>query len=182
MPEEDYSKVMDHFEIEFVKYELAKLSFQECLEYLNLYEIGIQFFKDKKFTFERAISKSFVITYARPFTDNKAVDSKGVGSISTKWLKELPEEIRKTHNNLVGKGRNSLVAHIDINALKPNVWIKEQHNDYVFDWCIPMINYNTSGNLRELVRRAYSFSVEHQEKIKPKLKRKHIVPTVVKKV
>jgi hypothetical protein len=168
---------MNQIEVEFVKYEFAKLSFMECAEYLDLYEKGLPLFTNKPFAFKRAISKSFVITYARPFTNNNSVDGKGVGTISTKWVKTLPGAQRKLHELLIGEGRNSLVAHIDISKLKPNVWVKEgAHNDYVFDWVLPMISENNLADLRELVSTAYKFCHEHQQKIKTKLGTCHIIP------
>lgn len=71
---------MDHYQVEYTKYELAKLSFLECLDYLNLYEKGVEFFSEEPLAFQRSISKAFVITYARPFTKNNAVGGYGVGS------------------------------------------------------------------------------------------------------
>lgn len=164
---------------EFVKYEFAKLSFQECNEYLDLYEKGLKLFPDTHYIFERSVSKSFVITYARPFTHNKPAGGSGGGSISTKWVRTLPAAQRELHEFIIGDGRNSLLAHIDVEKLKPNVWVKNgPHNACVFDWILLMISEDNLTDLRELVSAAYKFCQEHQQKIKPKLSRTQIIPAI----
>jgi hypothetical protein len=171
---------MDRLEVQFLKLEFAKLSFQECSEYLDLYESCVSLLSENdSFVFERAISKCFIITYARPFTKNNPVNGHGVGKFSQKWTKTLQHNQVKLHNNLVGDGRNALVAHIDIDKLKPNLWIKPgEHNDYVIDWPILMINKNNIPDLRKLLSVARSSCLEQQELLKEKLGNKHIIPTV----
>ncbi len=166
----------NHIEAEFTKYEFAKLSFQECLEYLDLYEKYIRTFYNDEWVFTRSLSKSYVITYSRPFTSNNPVRGFGGGSIATKWLTKLSKELQDLHHFIVDRGRNSLVAHVDISELMPNIFIKENHNDYVFDWPIPMLEIEKNKLFKELATRAYEYCVEHQEKIKPKLETDHIIP------
>lgn len=166
----------NHIEAEFTKYEFAKISFQECLEYLNLYEKYIKTFRNDGWAFTRSLSKSFVITYSRPFTSNNPVNGFGGGSIATRWLAKLSQEHQDLHHYIVGKGRNALVAHVDIAELMPNIFIKENHNDYVFDWPIPMLGDKRDELLRELANSGYKYCVEHQNKLKPKLETNHIIP------
>jgi hypothetical protein len=165
--------VMTPLEIEFAKYELAKLSFHECIEYLDLLERGGDSPQVSGFAFERALSKSFTITYARCFTDNKH----GVGRISDRWLKNLSGEHRKLHDTLIGDGRNALVAHIDLKKLNPNIFINASGvNNYVFDWHIVMINENNADRLRELVECAHRYCGDHQKGIRSRIPGAHIKP------
>ena len=165
---------MTPLEIEYAKYELAKLSFQECLEYLDLLERGRNVPQVSGFAFERALSKSFTITYARCFTDNKH----GVGRISGRWLRNLSQEHKQLHDTLIGDGRNALVAHIDLKKLNPNIFINASGvNDYVFDWHIVMINDNNVDKLRELVKYARQYCTDHQKGIRFRIPGTHIKPT-----
>ncbi|MGJ7459713.1 hypothetical protein ACR80S_01130 [Halomonas sp. MA07-2] len=164
---------MTPIEIEYAKYELAKLSFQECLEYLDLLERGRNAPEVSGFAFERALSKSFAITYARSFTNNKH----GVGRISGRWLRNLGGEHRELHDTLVGDGRNALVAHIDLEKLKPNIFINASGvNNYVFDWHVVMINENNIDKLRELVKCAHQYCIDHQKGIRTRIRGAHIKP------
>ncbi|MFK5915182.1 MAG: hypothetical protein QM484_12480, partial [Woeseiaceae bacterium] len=81
-----------------------------------------------------------------------------MGAISKKWLKNLSEEHKKSHEFLVGTGRNALAAHIDLGKLMPNIFIKDgPHNDYVFNMQLPVINCNTLEHYKELVGAAFMF-------------------------
>jgi hypothetical protein len=161
---------LDHYQVEYTKYELAKLSFLDCLDYLKLYEKGVDFFTEEPLAFELAMSKAFVITYARPFTNNNSVGGFGVGSISTRWVKTLPAAHRELHEELVRDGRNSLVAHLDIEKLQPMIFLKPgNHNDHIMNWCLYSINSNSIGDLRALATAAHEFCYEQQEKIRPKI-------------
>lgn len=161
---------MDHYQVEYTKYELAKLSFLECLDYLNLYEKGVEFFSEEPLAFERSISKAFVITYARPFTKNNAVGGHGVGSISTRWVTGLPDNQRALHHELVNEGRNSLVAHLDIEKLQPMIFLKPGNlNDHIINWCICPINQNSIYDLRALVTAAQEFCYQQQQRIRPNI-------------
>lgn len=156
--------------MEYTKYELAKLSFLDCLDYLNLYEKGVGFFTEEPLAFERAMSKAFVITYARPFTNNNSVGGLGVGSISTRWVKGLPSRQRELHQEWVSDGRNSLVAHLDIEKLKPMIFLKPGDlNDHIINWCLCPVNSNSIADLRTLVTAANEFCYEQQKKIRPNI-------------
>ncbi|MDL0430214.1 hypothetical protein QPM17_03705 [Marinobacter sp. TBZ242] len=162
---------MDYYQVEYTKYELAKLSFLECLDYLRLYEKGVDFFADSPLAFERALSKAFTITYARPFTHNDPVGGMGVGSISTGWIKKLPSKQRELHEELVGDGRNAMVAHLDIGKLLPLIFVKPgNRNDHIIDWRICSLNENSIDDLRALATAAHKYCFEHQGKIEPKIK------------
>jgi len=161
---------LDHYQVEYTKYELAKLSFLECLDYLNLYEKGVEFFSEEPLAFERSISKAFVITYARPFTKNNAVGGHGVGSISTRWVTRLPDKQRALHHELVNEGRNSLIAHLDIEKLQPMIFLKPGNlNDHIINWWICPINQNSIYDLRALVTAAQEFCYQQQQRIRPNI-------------
>ena len=161
---------MDHYQVEYTKYELAKLSFLDCLDYLKLYEKGVDFFTEEPLAFERAMSKAFVITYARPFTNNNSVGGLGVGSISTRWVRTLPSAQRELHEELVSDGRNSLVAHLDIEKLQPMIFLKPGNlNDHIMNWCLYSINSNSIYDLRALATAAHEFCYEQQKKIRPNI-------------
>ena len=169
----------NHLEVEYTKYEFAKLSFEECIEYLDLYEKHIMKFSNDESIFTRALTKSFIITYSRSFTANNPAYGYGGGSIKTGWLKKLSIELQDLHQFIVGRGRNSLLAHIDIEELNPNIFLKENQKGYVFDWPIPMFDAERNHLFRELANQAKDYCIEHQNKIKPKLKTEHIFPVHV---
>ena len=74
-----------------------------------------------------------------------------MGAISTKWLKNLSQNLREKHDYLVGTGRNALAAHIDLGKLMPNVFVKDRpYNDYVFDLQLPTIDEGTLSEYTEL--------------------------------
>ena len=169
----------NRFDIEFVKYEFAKYSFQECLNFLDLYRM-LHTYLQGNLSFGIMVSTAFVVTYARPFSkSNREYHGMSMGSISTKWLKKLSQRHKKKHDYLVGTGRNALAAHIDLGKLMPNVFIKDgQHNDYVFNLQLPTIDYNTLSDYIELTKAALQFCQEHQEGLKPHLSSNHLVPEI----
>lgn len=169
----------NRYDIEFAKHELAKYSFMECLNFLKLYE-QLNELAESKLSFDTMVSTAFVITYARPFSNsNKEYHGFKMGAISNKWLKPLSEKHKKTHEYLVGTGRNSLAAHIDLGELMPNIFVKDGlSNDHVFDMHLPVINNNTLGLYKKLVTSAFSFCQEHQQSLKPHLSGDHLVPEV----
>jgi len=126
------------------------------------------------------LSTAFVVTYARSFSkSNREYHGMSMGSISTKWLKKLSKKHKKTHDYLVGTGRNALAAHIDLGKLMPNIFVKDgPHNDYIFDLQLPIINSNTLREYTELTKAALQFCQEHQGDLKPRLSSNHLVPEV----
>jgi len=126
------------------------------------------------------VSTAFVVTYARSFSgSNKEYHGFKMGSISTKWVKNLSTKHRESHKYLIGTGRNALAAHIDLGKLMPNIFVKDGlHNDYVFDLHLPFINKNTIKTYKELVNAAYNFCQDHQSTLKPHLSGNHLIPEV----
>lgn len=170
-------------ETEYAKYELAKLSFQECLGFIDLYSRFKDTFVDQDFwTFTIAIYRSVVVTYAKPFTDNNSVNGFGVGTISTKWLSRLEDQERRHHEFLVGEARNIFLAHVDLEKLTPNIWVKDgEHNDLVFDYPFPVFSAEHAPSYIKLIRTAYEYCGEHQKRIKPRLTTDHIIPMIIEK-
>lgn len=167
-------------DIEFTKYELAKYSFQECLNFLDLYRQLHNYVQFNR-SFGVMVSTAFTVTYARPFSgSNKEYHGMKMGSISTRWLKDLSQSHKKKHEYLVGMGRNALAAHIDLGKLMPNVFVKEGlNNDFAFDFPLPPINENTISEYTELTQAALKFCQTYQEEeLKPKLSSNHLVPEV----
>ncbi|MCJ7602330.1 MAG: ribonuclease H-like domain-containing protein [Desulfobulbaceae bacterium] len=81
----------NRFDIEFVKYEFAKYSFRECLNFLDLHRQLHTYVQDN-LSFGTMVSTAFVVTYARPFSkSNREYHGMSMGAISTKWLKELSQ-------------------------------------------------------------------------------------------
>lgn len=167
----------NRYDIEFKKYEFAKYSFQECLNFLELYR-QLHNYVQSNLSFETMVSTAFVVTYARPFSkSNREYHGMKMGCISTKWLKELSESHKKKHEYLVGTGRNALAAHIDLGKLMPNVFVKDgPNNDYVFDLQLPTINDNTLSEYAELTKAALKFCQSHQDGLKPHLSSSHLIP------
>jgi len=167
----------NRYDIEFAKYEFAKYSFSECLDFLRLYE-QLNKLMQSELSFGKMVSTAFVVAYARPFSSsNKEYHDFKMGAISKKWLKNLSEEHKKSHQFLIGTGRNALAAHIDLGKLMPNIFIKDgPHNDYVFNMPLPVINCNTLEHYKELVGAAFVFCQEHQSSLKPHLSGNHLAP------
>ena len=59
----------NNIDIEFVKYEFAKYSFQECLKFLDLHKKLHTNVQDN-LSFGIMLSTAFVVTYARPFSNS----------------------------------------------------------------------------------------------------------------
>ena len=169
----------NRFDIEFVKYEFAKYSFRECLNFLDLHR-QLHTYVQGNLSFGTMVSTAFVVTYARPFSkSNREYHGMRMGAISTKWLKKLSQSQKKKHDYLLGTGRNALAAHIDLGKLMPNVFVKDgPHNDYVFDLQLPTINDNSLSEYTELTKAALQFCQEHQDGLKPHLSSNHLVPEV----
>jgi len=169
----------NRFDIEFVKYEFAKYSFRECLNFLDLHR-QLNTYVHGNLSFEIMVSTAFVVTYARPFSkSNREYHGMSMGSISKRWLRKLSQRHKKTHDYLVKTGRNALAAHIDLGKLMPNVFVKDgPHNDYVFDLQLPTINDNTLKVYTELIQAALKFCQEHQDSLKPYLSSNHLIPEV----
>jgi hypothetical protein len=169
----------NRFDIEFVKYEFAKYSFRECLNFLDLHKELHTYVQDN-LSFGNMVSTAFVVTYARPFSkSNKEYHGMSMGAISTKWLKKLSQSLTEKHNYLVGTGRNALAAHIDLGKLMPNVFVKDgPHNDYVFDLHLPIINDNSLCEYEELTKAALQFCQVKQDGLKPHLSSNHLIPEV----
>ncbi len=169
----------NRYDIEFAKYELAKYSFIECLNFMRLYE-QLNELAESKLSFGTMISTAFVVTYARPFSSsNKEYHGLKMGAISKKWLKPLSAKQKEAHEYLVGTGRNALAAHIDLGKLMPNIFVKDGlSNDYMFDIHLPVINSNTLELYEELVTAVFSFCQDHQQSLKPYLSGDHLVPEV----
>ena len=169
----------NRFDIEFVKYEFAKYSFRECLNFLYLHR-QLHTYVQGNLSFGTMVSTAFVVTYARPFTkSNRKYHGMRMGAISTKWLKKLSQSQKKKHDYLFGTGRNALAAHIDLGKLMPNVFVKDgPHNDYVFDLQLPTINDNSLSEYTELTKAALQFCQEHQDGLKPHLSNNHLAPEV----
>ena len=167
----------NRYDIEFVKYEFAKYSFMECSNFLDLYEKMCEL-SPSKLSFGTMVATAFVVTYARPFSgSNKEYHGFKMGGISDKWLNDLSDDHKKSHEYLLGTGRNALAAHIDLGKLMPNVFVKDgPHNDYVFDRQLPVINANTLEHYKELVGAAFIFCQKHQDILKPNLSSDHLVP------
>lgn len=169
----------NRFDIEFKKYEFAKYSFRECLNFMDLYS-QLHTHVQSHLSFDTMVSTAFVVTYARPFShSNKEYHGMSMGSISTKWLRGLSQSHMEKHEYLVGTGRNALAAHIDLGKLMPNVFVKDgPHNDHVFDLQLPPINNNTIGEYTELIEAGLLYCQEHQNKLKSRLSSNHLVPEV----
>jgi len=169
----------NRFDIEFVKYEFAKYSFKECLNFLYLYKELNNHVNDN-LSFGNMVSTAFVISYARPFSkSNREYHGMRMGSISTKWLKQLRKGLSEKHEYLVGTGRNSLAAHIDLGKLMPNVFVKDgPYNDYVFDLHIPSINEKSFIEYAELTNAALDFCKLHQKILKSHISSNHLIPEV----
>jgi hypothetical protein len=135
---------------------------------------------ESKLSFGTMVSTAFAVTYARPFSSsNKEFHGLKMGAISKKWLKTLSNKQKKTHEYIVGTGRNALAAHIDLGELMPNIFVKDgPSNDYVFDMHLPVINSNTLELYKELVTAAFNFCQDHQQSLKPHLSGDHLVPEV----
>ena len=156
---------MNTLESEYAKLHFAKFGFRECDEYLDVYENNANRLVGSDHAFQTAISKSFVITYSRPFTNNR-----NIGRLSERWTRSLSEELRKLHSDLIGIGRNVLVAHMDINELRAVIILeKEQQDSFIFTWPIPIINENTIPRLRELMRAARKYCDHRQQALRPQL-------------
>ncbi len=154
-----------HLEREYAKYHFASFGFSECGEYLDIYEKNSSCIQGSAHAFETAISKSFVITYARPFTDNQ-----GLGTLSDRWTRALDERIRSLHNALVGTGRNILVAHMDVYELNATIEVKgKRAGSFIFEWPIPMVNRNTIPMLRELLDSATAFCEEKKDHLRSRI-------------
>lgn len=167
----------NNIDIEFVKYEFAKYSFQECLKFLDLHKKLHTYVQDN-LSFGIMLSTAFVVTYARPFSNsNRQYYEKRMGAISTKWLKKLRQSLTDKHNYLIGTGRNALAAHIDLGKLMLNVFVKDGlHNDYIFDLHLPTINDNSLSEYEELTKAALQFCQAHQDSLKPNLSSNHLIP------
>lgn len=161
-------------DIEFVKYEFAKFSFQECLTFLELHKELYSYVQDNS-SFDNLVATAFVVTYARPFKSNREYHGMSMGTISTKWLRKLNQNLKQKHYYLVGTGRNSLAAHIDLGKLMPNVFVKDgQHNDYVFDLHLPTLDNDSLKEYEELATTALLFCRERQNSLKPYLSSNHL--------
>lgn len=170
----------NRYDIEFAKYEIAKYSFTECMNFLRLYE-QLNELAESKLSFGTMVSTAFVVTYARPFSSsNKEYHGFKMGAISTKWLKSLSNKHKETHEYLVGTGRNALAAHIDLGELMPNIFVKDGFtNNFVFDMHLPAINSNTLELYKELVTTAFKYCQDHQQSLKQYLSGNHLVPEVL---
>lgn len=169
-------------EAQYTLYELAKISFKECLDFIDLYARFKDTFAEQDLrTFARAISKSVVITYAKPFTNNDSVNGFGVGHITDKFYTSLSEQDKKLHDFLVKDARGTFVAHMDLGKLMPNIWIKEGgQNDIAFTDNIPIFSTEQAPDYIKLFQTAHDYCVSHQCKIKPLLKTDHIIPSKIK--
>lgn len=169
----------NRYDIEFAKYEFAKYSFMECQKFLNLYE-ELNELAASKLSFSTMVSTAFVITYSRVFSNsNKEYHGFKMGAISKKWLNNLNDRHKEAHEYLLGSGRNSLAAHIDLGKLMPNIFVKDGGNvDFVFDMHLPMINHNTINVYKELLLVALNYCREHQQGLIPNLSGNHLVPEV----
>lgn len=169
----------NRYDIEFVKYEFAKYSFRECLNFLYLHK-NLHAYVQNNLSFGNMVSTAFVVTYARPFSkSNKEYHGMSMGTISIKWLNTLSQSLKKKHDYLVGTGRNALAAHIDLGKLMPNVFVKDgPHNDYIFDLHLPTINDNSLSEYEELTKAALQFCQVRQDDLKPNLSSNHLIPEV----
>ena len=166
-------------EIEFLKYYFASASFLECLEYMDTYEHGLDVLDKNINSFKHAMEKSIVITYARPFTNNRSVQGRNIGKISDRWINELPKEQRDIHREFVNHGRNSLVAHIDFSIIKPFLSFKDgQLYACVHDYTVPSINKKYNNDFRVLLQEAQKFCSKKMDDIIPHLPEDRIYPKV----
>ncbi len=112
-----------HYHSEYAKLIFAEKAISECSEYLQLFKDGYKANNRKRTIFERATSKAFIITYAKPFlASNKGTkEGYGSGSISTKWLSSCEAEIKTTHHQIVKLSRHLWVAHTNLALAEPEI-------------------------------------------------------------
>ncbi len=154
-----------HLEREYAKYHFASFGFKECEEYLDIYEKNSSSIQGSPHAFQTVISKSFVITYARPFTDNQKL-----GTLSDRWTRDLSDELRSLHYYIVGRARNVLVAHMDVYELNATIYVKgRMEGAFMFVWPIPEMNESSIPMLRGLLVAATEFSNRKKEQLRDRI-------------
>ncbi len=161
---------------EYTKLIFAQSSMYECSEYLQLYKSGYQGNSQTTRAFQRAISKAFVITYAKPFLkSNKGTkENFGGGSIQSKWV-NCDLEIKKTHEQIVKHSRNLWVAHTDLSSLEPEIKLSGSMKTIVTTSQEYYLDEFGFSNLHKLLTLCENSIAENMKKL-----RKHILSSNTK--